>query len=175
MADEAEPSRRRTLTLLAGASAAGALGVAGVPALRMVAAGTSQTGEAPWVAVARLAELREGEPRRVKVVSDETDGYATTKKQQRGMVWLVRQGAGVRALSAICPHLGCAVDIGDDGKTFHCPCHDSSFTLDGERAAGKPNQSLRGMDPLEARVAGEHVEVRWKRYALGTESREVIG
>ena len=172
MAEDSQPTRRRLLAVVAGAGAA----LAAAPALRLVVAPAGQaSGEAPWVVVGRLAELVEGTPRRVKVIADEHDGYTTAKAQTLGTVWLVRRGADVKALSAACPHLGCAVDA-QDGK-FFCPCHTSWFEIDGARSPGKPNKALRGMDPLAVRIVGPEktIEVQFRRFAMGTESREALG
>ena len=178
MADDSpHPSRRKALTVLAGVGGAG-LCLVGLPAARLAASpALAASGEARWIAVGKLADLVEGVPRRLRVIADHQDGWATEKAQALGSVWLVRRGAAVSALSAVCPHLGCTVDLGPDGKGFYCPCHTSHFDASGERAAGKPNKALRGMDPLEARVGadGKSVEVRWQRFVLGTSGREVVG
>lgn len=173
-----DPSRRRVLTVIAGAGAASVAAVVVVPAARLAAGPASGPGlEAPWVAVGRLDDLPEATPQRVKLVADVHDGYATARSQPVGLVWLLRKGASVQALSAVCPHLGCTVDLAPDGKNFFCPCHTSWFDLDGARSAGKNNKSLRGMDPLPTRVVGEKkvVEVQFQRFQVGTEKREAIG
>lgn len=172
------PSRRRTLAVLAGLGASGALAVVAIPAARLAASpGSGAAHEPPWLKVAKLDELPEGIPHRVKLVADLHDGYATAKQQPIGIVWLLRRGAQVTALSASCPHLGCSVDLAPDGKSFFCPCHTSWFELDGSRSPGKTNKALRGMDPLETRVVGEPkiVEVHFVRFQVGTEKREAIG
>ena len=169
------PSRRKALTVLAGVGGASVC-LALFPAARLAASpGLAATAEARWIAVGSLAEFLEGVPRRVKIIADHQDGWATEKAQALGSAWVVRRGAVVTALSATCPHSGCTVDLGPDGKGFYCPCHTSYFDPGGERAPGRPNKALRGMDPLEARVVGDKVEVRWQRFTLGTAGREVIG
>ncbi len=44
--------------------------------------------------------------------------------------WLGRDDGGFFALSAICPHLGCA--IRQSGETYECPCHGSRFNGHGD-------------------------------------------
>lgn len=47
-----------------------------------------------------------------------------------GPLLLVREDAQtIKALSALCPHLGCVVQR--RSFDFHCPCHGSTFQLDG--------------------------------------------
>lgn len=49
-------------------------------------------------------------------------------------VFVVREGTHLRALSAVCTHLGCTVGRADQG--FHCPCHGSLFDAGGRNLAG---------------------------------------
>jgi Rieske Fe-S protein len=59
---------------------------------------------------------------------------------------VVRLGGAYRALSALCPHLGCTVLPSADG--FRCPCHGSQFTLSGKLVLG-PSQSDLGTLTIE--------------------------
>lgn len=161
----------RTLVMIGGLCYAGALAA---PAARFVtgpASGSGAGGNARWVRVARLDDLPQGEPRRVQVVGDERDAFTLVKDQVLGSVWVVREGGEVRALSAVCPHLGCAIDLGADKKSFACPCHTSRFGMKGEAEAGP---SPRGMDPLATRVQDGWVEVDYRRFRLGTADRQEV-
>jgi len=56
---------------------------------------------------------------------------------------VLRDEAGLSALSAVCTHLGCTV--GETEKTFECPCHGSRFNLKGaalQRLAENPLEYL---------------------------------
>jgi cytochrome b6-f complex iron-sulfur subunit/menaquinol-cytochrome c reductase iron-sulfur subunit len=162
----------RTLVMIGGLCYAGAL-VA--PAARFAAGPASggESGGARWIRLARLDDLPQGEPRRVQVIGDERDAFTLVKDQILGSVWVVREGSAVRALSAICPHLGCAIDLGADKKSFACPCHTSRFALSGDAETGP---SPRGMDPLATRVQDGWVEVDYRRFRQGTpERKEVAG
>lgn len=172
-----DPSRRRTLAVIAGAGATGALAAVALPAARLAAApATGAASAQPWITVARLLDLVEGQPTRVRVIADQHDGYTTARQQPLGQVWLLRAGAEVKAFTATCPHLGCTVDLAPDGKHFYCPCHTSWFDLDGKKTEGKPNKSLRGLDPLPVRVnADKSVEVQFLRFQAGTARSEVLG
>ena len=154
----------------------GAVGLSAVAAARVVAAPAGgAAGAGKWVSVGKLLDFPESMPRRVTIVADEQDGFTLAKRQPLGVAWVVRKGETVTAFSATCPHLGCLVDAAVTG--FHCPCHDSSFTLEGARAPAKPNASLRGLDALAARISGpdKTVEVEWRRFALGTATKESVG
>lgn len=174
MSDE-RVSRRRALAVL-GAGCAAATGAA-IASARVVVAPLAHGAKGPtWIPVGRVGDLPEGAPRRVNLVADEHEGFVTRKASVLGMVYLLRKGDKVTALSATCPHLGCAVDIAPDGGQFFCPCHTSFFALDGSIQPGKPNKARRGMDPLQVRVlADKTVEVEFVRYHLGRATREAIG
>jgi cytochrome b6-f complex iron-sulfur subunit len=50
-----------------------------------------------------------------------------------GRFYLARLGdGGFMALSLRCTHLGCSINWDDDKKRFICPCHSSSFAINGE-------------------------------------------
>ncbi|UCG27979.1 MAG: Rieske (2Fe-2S) protein [Bacteroidales bacterium] len=49
-------------------------------------------------------------------------------------VYLYRDHEGVRAVSAVCTHLGCILESNDEG--FLCPCHGSCYSLTGKVLSG---------------------------------------
>lgn len=164
----------KTLVAIGGLAYAGVLAV---PAARFVTSpgdeGGSSGGRERWVRVGRLADLTPGEPRRLQVVGDERDAFTVAKEQRLGAVWVIREGEAVRALSATCPHLGCAIDLNDDKKSFNCPCHTSRFALSG---AAETGPSPRGMDALKARVVDGWIEVDFRRFREGiAELQEIAG
>lgn len=81
-----------------------------------------------------------------------------------GSAWVRRtEGGTLQALSAACPHLGCAVDFDSQDKVFKCPCHRSAFAVDGAKLSGP---SKRGLDPLPIREDKDkgRIEVTFVRY-----------
>ncbi|HET9596562.1 MAG TPA: Rieske (2Fe-2S) protein [Anaeromyxobacteraceae bacterium] len=167
--DAAPPGRRGFLAAVAAAGAALIALVAGVPLVAAVLSPLRRRGEAAgFVPVARLDALPEGRPVRASVVAERRDAWARGPAMAVGTVWLVRRGDVVTALSAVCPHLGCGVDAATDG--FACPCHGSRFGPDGAVRGGP---APRALDPLEVRVVdpGRRVEVRWRRFVIGTSER----
>jgi cytochrome b6-f complex iron-sulfur subunit len=57
---------------------------------------------------------------------------------------LIRSDNGFEAISLVCTHLGCTVDVETNG--FACPCHGSQFNVDGvptKGPAASPLQQLR--------------------------------
>ncbi len=57
-----------------------------------------------------------------------------------GHCWVVRDEAGVYAVTAICTHLGCLVN--HEAGEFACPCHGSRFRPDGSVVQGPAVQAL---------------------------------
>jgi cytochrome b6-f complex iron-sulfur subunit/menaquinol-cytochrome c reductase iron-sulfur subunit len=152
------------------------VGSIAVPAARFLGGDPTgsggEGGRARWIRLARLDELPQNEPRRLMVVGDERDAFTLVRDQTLGSVWVVREGDKVRAMSATCPHLGCAIDLGADKKTFGCPCHTSRFALTGAAEAGP---SPRAMDVLETRVQDGWVEVDFRRFRQGIPERREVG
>ena len=64
----------------------------------------------------------------------------------------------VRALSQVCPHLGCRPNPCIEDFWFHCPCHQSRYDRLGIKAAGERyGPAPRGMDRLAIEVDGDGV------------------
>ncbi|HET7789052.1 MAG TPA: Rieske (2Fe-2S) protein [Myxococcales bacterium] len=158
-----------TLTAGAGVAAAGA-------AVWPLAAGASDTegappADAPWVDVGAERDLHAGPPLKADLRAPVRDGFFTTLLDL-GAAWLLRTDAGITALSATCPHLGCGIQPRTDGVPgFGCPCHDSRFRPDGELEKGP---AARGMDPLPVRVVAGRVQVQAVRFAPGSASRRRV-
>jgi cytochrome b6-f complex iron-sulfur subunit len=99
--------------------------------------------------VARLSQLPDGGTRQV------TD--------LRGVpVQVVRQGESLRALSTVCPHLGCRVRWEAADKKFVCPCHNAAFDQEGKVVAGPPPRPL---DRYEVEVVEGSIYLKMKEPA----------
>jgi menaquinol-cytochrome c reductase iron-sulfur subunit len=160
--------RRRTLELLVAAGSAVYAGSLVVPAARFLAPTAGADEQGRWIRVAKLDAVKEGQPTRVQLRGEQRDAFTVTADVTLGSVWLTRHGNDVRALSAECPHLGCAVDVASNGANFGCPCHTSRFALDGKAESGP---SPRGMDPLTTRVVDGFIEVEFRRFRQGSSER----
>jgi cytochrome b6-f complex iron-sulfur subunit len=62
--------------------------------------------------------------------------------EAEALIWYTPDG--YRALSLVCPHLGCKVERRTDG--FTCPCHGSSFTSEGALKHGPADRPLRSLN-----------------------------
>ncbi len=92
------------------------------------------------------------EPREVTLRVEREDGYRRVVEQRT--LYLVKDGAGVRALSATCTHLGCRVSWDSAGKQFRCPCHGGRFDAQGNVTSGPPP---RGLDTVPTRIEGDRI------------------
>lgn len=102
----------------------------------------------------------DGTPQAVKVYDDKVDAWNKFKDVEIGTVWLRRIEDQVIAFSTTCPHLGCRIDYRSGERDFYCPCHTSTFNLDGEKQNQIPP---RNMDELEIRPDEETGEL-WLKY-----------
>ena len=127
--------------------------------------------------IARLGDLRVGEPQSFSIVEERRDAWVSYPATPTGTVWLVRQPEGapepVIALSAECPHLACQIKRSGDGQGFTCPCHASHFAIDGDRVN---RISPRGMDTLEVDAIkpddpDAKVRVKFQRFRTMTEEK----
>jgi nitrite reductase/ring-hydroxylating ferredoxin subunit len=59
---------------------------------------------------------------------------------ERGDAFVVRDGAGLYAVSATCTHQKCTLRLGAGG--FVCPCHGARFTLTGSVTVGPATRGL---------------------------------
>lgn len=82
--------------------------------------GTTKAGR---VSVARLPDLKPGVPLR----TDYGDAA----------IFVVKTPAGkLHVFDAACPHVRCRLVFNEATGEFDCPCHKSSFSLDGVRLGG---------------------------------------
>jgi Rieske Fe-S protein len=173
MAELPKAERRSFLKLLAGALAAAGGALATVPVLGSVVTPLlkPKADDGGLMRAAALTELQEGVPKRVELIATVIDGW-TRAVGVIGAVWLLKKSdGGVTALSSICPHSGCSINQ-KSRTTYGCPCHDSTFELDGKATDGP---SPRPMDPLEVQVKDKDVWVKYRRFKIGVKERQEIG
>ncbi|MCU0877132.1 MAG: Rieske 2Fe-2S domain-containing protein [Pirellulaceae bacterium] len=182
--EASDPPRRNLLAALAAIVIGGIVGLfpLGAGALvfldpilrRKKKADTGEDSGRPFRRVAALDALpADGTPVQVPVLADLTDAWNREPNQPVGAVYLRKVGDQVECFNAICPHAGCFVAYSVDRKLFQCPCHTSSFQLDGTRIL--PSPSPRDMDDLkvdDSKLKEGEVWVQFVNYYPGHEERE---
>jgi Rieske Fe-S protein len=175
MADD--PDRRNFLKVATCALGGGLGLVVAAPALRMcvapIGAETVTTPHDP-IDLGTVERLRVGAPwQRVAIVAPVVkDAWITARDIVLGGAWLRRPSESkIEALSAVCPHLGCAVGWDDSTKNFLCPCHNSRWS-DGGGLVANTGPARRDLDPLPIEVKDGRLRLTWVRYKLDTANRE---
>lgn len=117
--------------------------------------------------VANLAALQQGQPQAFQIIADRHDAWSTYPHEPIGAVYLCKlSDTKVQAFNVTCPHAGCAVDYRPGPQVYHCPCHNSSFDLEGKRDAKSP--SPRDLDSLECEVGDDgQVWVKYQDFKTG--------
>jgi len=143
-------TRRAVILSALGSLAAGAVAALGIE--RLIRRPAPASHDAPlvgqdrgqWMPVLALDQLSEGKP--VRFGAGGIEGY------------LVREGDRVRALSAVCTHMGCLINWSTFRDRFECPCHGATFEKSGAPSP-KYVSTLKSLPRLEVRVQEGQVEV----------------
>jgi Rieske Fe-S protein len=83
------------------------------------------------------------------------DGWARARPEPH-LAYVRRDGETVKALSSVCPHMGCQVIWAVFKQVFDCPCHGAQFDATGKRIAGPTEKALLSL-PCE--VDGDIIRV----------------
>lgn len=124
-------SRRQVLQGGIGAAAGLAAGLVGASLAQRTPSGAPTlggdddlvAGDGFWQEVASLDDLPAGTAARFSTAA--FDGF------------VVNDGGEVRALSAVCTHMGCTLQYRPEWQDLRCPCHGASFDLAGRLANGR--------------------------------------
>ncbi len=91
-------------------------------------------------------------------------GQSVTVKDLRGQEIAVTRipGSGgkpedsFKALSSICPHLGCKVHWSAGDQQFVCPCHMGIFDKDGMAVSGPPAKENKNLATFDVKVNSDN-------------------
>ena len=124
--------RRRFLVVSAGATLGASLLFVGATVVQAIMPpdrsieGKTKVGK---LAVAKVADLKVGVP----LLADYGDD----------VLFIVKASdTKINVLSAKCPHVGCKLHFNTAVKQFDCPCHASSFTIDGVKLGGPAPRNM---------------------------------
>ncbi|MBP52846.1 MAG: (2Fe-2S)-binding protein [Opitutae bacterium] len=165
--DDNKNRRKFIVTSTIGASAACALFpfASGLPSVLDPVTKKSDGASTPWTKVTALASLPEdGTPTKFEVVLEKVkDAWTTYTNIPVGAVYLARSGDKVTAYNLKCPHLGCAIDYRSKSNDYFCPCHNSTFALDGS-VTTENSPSPRGMDTMDTKIEDGSVWIRFQQF-----------
>lgn len=178
MADSQAKERRSALKIVGGLLF-GALGVAFLapsliflsdPLRRRRQKGEASPARIKVASVDEIPDLDAGvAPLRAPVIATGVrDAWNRLDSAKLGSVFLGKRKGALSCLSAICPHAGCAIDFDEKQQKFVCPCHRSTFSLDGTREEGP---SPRGMDKMDVTVDGDAVYCQFQRFRLAVDKK----
>ena len=111
-------------------------------------------------------------PRKFSVVASHSDAWNRNPNVPIGAVYLRRTADNkVRAFNVVCPHLGCPVNYVPANKGFFCPCHQSTFALDG-RISDPKSPSERGLDELPVEIRNDNeIWIKFQNFRAGGKTK----
>lgn len=115
---------------------------------------------------------QDGTPVKFPVLSDKQDAWNKFSNVPIGAVYVrLLPNQQCEAFNVICPHAGCYVDFLPDRRSYLCPCHRSTFSIDGKINDPK-SPSPRGLDPLLVEVRNDkELWVKFQNFQTGRSDR----
>jgi Rieske Fe-S protein len=135
-----------------------------------------KSGASNAIRVASLSALpADGVPRKFPVIANRVDAWNKYPDVPIGAVYLRRSGEKeITALNVACPHAGCFVDYSPGKNCFICPCHNSSFGVDGKIGDAR-SPSPRPLDTLEVEIRdGTEIWVRFQNFRAGEAAKTPV-
>lgn len=103
-----------------------------------------------WVEAGDIAQLKATAPEEIVFRRNRQDGWKITS--EKTSAWVIKTAEDkVIAFAPQCTHLGCAYHWDEQRQNFLCPCHTSTFGLDGKVLSGP---APRPLDRYEVKLAG---------------------
>jgi len=105
---------------------------------------------AEWVDAGDLSQIQPNSPEEVVFRRNRVDGWKVTS--EKSTAWVVKAADNQAvAFSPQCTHLGCAYHWDESNKNFLCPCHTSTFAIDGKVLSGP---APRALDRFQIKIEG---------------------
>ncbi len=120
----------------------------GLPAAVYLLVPPRSRAKEEWTDLGDLAQFPVRAPEEVVFRRNRKDGWRVIS--EKTAAWVVRTSAGEAvAFAPQCTHLGCAYHWDEQKQNFLCPCHTSTFGLDGRVLTGP---APRALDRYQLRV-----------------------
>jgi len=124
-----------------------------VPAAIYLLLPPRRRAKSEWTEVADAAKLPTSAPEEIVFRRSRQDGWKLVSEKTSAWIRKVSD-TEVVAMAPGCTHLGCAYHWDDKNRNFLCPCHTSTFDLEGRVLSGP---APRPLDRFEARIEGGKV------------------
>ncbi len=122
-----------------------------------------------WIDAGDISALIPGVPIEVSFQESRLDGWRLMTEKRTA--WVVKEANNkIVAFGPQCTHLACAYHWQMDAGKFVCPCHGSSFALDGSVITGP---AARPLDRYLTRIENNRLELGDLKQS-GTASASVI-
>ena len=115
--------------------------VLAVPAIAYLLVKPKARKRSDWVQAADLTQMQANSPQEVVFHRTRVDGWRVLNEKTTAWVVKVDDQKAI-AFSPSCTHLGCAYHWDAQIKNFICPCHTSTFSIDGKVLAGPAPRPL---------------------------------
>ncbi|HYP05024.1 MAG TPA: ubiquinol-cytochrome c reductase iron-sulfur subunit [Bryobacteraceae bacterium] len=110
----------------------------------------SKKNDSSWIEAGDITQLKAGVPEEFVFRRNRLDGWKVTS--EKSTAWVIKKDENeIVAFTPQCTHLGCAYSYDEKNREFLCPCHTSTFGLDGKVLTGP---APRALDRYEVKVAG---------------------
>ncbi|MFM8319739.1 MAG: ubiquinol-cytochrome c reductase iron-sulfur subunit [Chloroflexota bacterium] len=103
-----------------------------------------QTSDA-WIPAGPLENFPVGVPTPFSFTRTKVNGWERTANSYGVYVYRTSETETL-VLSNICTHLACRVKWQEEGKIYHCPCHDADFGPQGEIIRGPQDRPLNQLN-----------------------------
>jgi menaquinol-cytochrome c reductase iron-sulfur subunit len=151
MADSEQSSSRRRFHLGVIYTLMGSIGAAlGIPGAAYLLVPGPVAKKDEWVEVTDLSQLSPDRPEEIVFRRNRKDGWKIVS--EKTSAWVSKKADGeVIAFAPSCTHLGCAYHYDEKRRNYLCPCHTSTFDLEGRPLEGP---APRPLDRYRTRVEG---------------------
>ena len=109
----------------------------------------------PWIDAGEVARIEPELPVELSFQESRLDGWRAVTETRTA--WIVKQPDGrITAFAPQCTHLGCAYHWESGQNKFVCPCHGSTFSIDGKVVEGPASRAL---DQYLTRIENNHLKI----------------
>lgn len=108
-----------------------------------------------WIDAGDISQFPLRVPEELVFRRNRKDGWRILS--EKAAAWVVKRSeTDVVAFAPQCTHLGCAYHWDEHKQNFLCPCHTSTFSLDGQVISGP---APRPLDRYRVRVEGRRLRL----------------